>query len=149
MSGDFSTAGIRLQGQEGHSLTKNRITLIIFHHIFPVTAITDLHQNQCEDDSTLHHIARSWGTAPVSRGEAFPTICLGSFKTEPDDTQAKRREHPKQRAQREKTLPARKFRKKISCTTSRSTFVTCHSVAVSGQRGLHFCNLTSNFCNPP
>jgi len=93
MSGDFSTAGIRLQGQEGHSLTKNRITLIIFHHIFPVTAITDLHQNQCEDDSTLHHIARSWGTAPVSRGEAFPTICLGSFKTEPDDTQAKRREN--------------------------------------------------------
>jgi len=122
MSGDFSTAGIRLQGQEGHSLTKNRITLIIFHHIFPVTAITDLHQNQCEDDSTLHHIARSWGTAPVSRGEAFPTICLGSFKTEPDDTQAKRLEPQNSAPSRQKILPARKFRhKKTACTTSTST----------------------------
>jgi len=115
-----------------------------FHHIFPVspsqtcTKISAKMTRHC----TIENCARL-------QRRGVPDHCLGSLKTEPNDTQTKRREHPKQRTQREKTLPARKFRKKISCTTSRSTFVTCHSVAVSGQRGLHFCNLTSNFCNPP
>jgi hypothetical protein len=26
-----------------------------FHHTLPVTAITDLHQNRCDDSSTLDH----------------------------------------------------------------------------------------------
>ena len=26
-----------------------------FHHILPVTAITDMHQNRCDDSTTMHH----------------------------------------------------------------------------------------------
>ena len=99
-------------------LAKSRLPIFSSH--FSRTAITDLHLNQCDDHFDIAPYCTIMQNRARLQRRHVRNHCPGSLKTEPNDTQGKRR------------------------GTTLAVSGSCQPSAPF----LHFCNLTSDLCNP-